>query len=95
LLPGGCGREQAAIGANGQVCYVETMDFLFHFMLDDELPMACADLDRGEERRPHRRQELRRSLDNHSKQGDEAARIRGTRHLLPQMQLEQEALWAK
>ena len=80
----GCGREQAAIGANGQGCDVETMDFLFHFMLDDdELPVACADLDRGEERRPHRRRELRRSLDHHSKQGDEAARIRGIRQLLP------------
>src|SRR5262250_3601216 len=50
------------------------MDFLFHFMLDDdELPVACADVDRGEERRPHRRRELRRCLDHHSKQGDEAA----------------------
>src|SRR5262252_5369496 len=39
----GCGREQAAIEANGQGGDVETMDFLFHFMLDgDELPVACA-----------------------------------------------------
>src|SRR5215470_9744175 len=92
----GCGREQAAIGANGQVCYVETMDFLFDFMLDgDELPVACVGPDRDEERRRRRRRELRRNLDHHSKQGDEAARIRGIRHLLPQMQPEQEEPWAR
>src|SRR5215470_11837977 len=53
----GCGREQAAVEAAGQVW-------------------------------------LRRNLDHHSKEGDEAARIRGIRHLLPQ-QPEQEAPWAR
>ena len=58
--------------------------------------VACVCPDRDEERSRRRRQELRRNLDHHSKQGDRAARIRGIRHLLPQMQLEQEAApWAR
>lgn len=58
--------------------------------------VACVCPDRDEERSRRRRQELRRNLDHHSKQGDRAARIRGIRQVLPQMQLEQEAApWAR